>query len=122
MEEPVSVMLPVPKSIVLVLALFVRKFLQVKVLLPNDNDPAVKVKALLIVKFAPNTKFNVEVFTIHCVVMAPAAVVQVPVPEFESKFTTSPEMGFKSVGTPPEVMANCVLPVADHVPVPPTQK
>jgi hypothetical protein len=44
-----------------------------------------------------------------------------PVPELASKLTVSALVGFKAVGTPPEVTANCVFPVPPHVPEPPTQ-
>jgi hypothetical protein len=114
-------MFPVPNATDRALLLLELKIWQVRTVLFKLRLPSVKVKVPDIVRFAPNVKPSVEVFKVTTAAAAPLAVVQVPVPDNESKITVSTEVGFKTVATPPEVIANCVLPVADQVPVPPTQ-
>jgi hypothetical protein len=118
----VTVILPTPNAIDLALALFELKIKQVSVFPAKFKAPSVKVNVLTIERFAPSVKPKVEVFKVTVEAVASPDVVQVPVPELESKVTVSAVVGFNTVGTPPEVIANCVLPVADQVPVPPTQK
>jgi hypothetical protein len=118
---PVSVMLPVPKAMVLVLLLFVPKAEQVKAKLPKLKVPWVKVKTPDIVCAAPSVKPNVSLFNVAVAQADPAAVVQVPVPDAESNITVSVLLGAAIPGKPPEVKAQFAVALASQVPSPPTQ-
>jgi hypothetical protein len=83
--------------------------------------PAVKVKLLDIVRFAPSSNVNVEVLKEIVVQIAPDAVVHVPVPDAESKITASAATGAEAPPAPPDVADQFVVVTASQVPEPPTQ-
>jgi hypothetical protein len=119
-------MLPVPKASTRVLLLF-------ELNNPVDNVKVLSVKVPAVSVQVPAAVHSVGlpdndklISDLLIVVLKDTAVdVQVTVaavPELASKVTVSAFVGFKRVATPPEVIANCVLPVPLQVPVPPTQK
>jgi hypothetical protein len=71
--------------------------------------------------FAPSTTGNVEVLIVSVEQVAPAAVVQVPVPDAESKMTASLAVGTEAPGAPPDVADQFRTFIVFHVPEPPTQ-
>jgi hypothetical protein len=119
---PVKTILPdVLKLIDLVLAVADEKVVLVKTLLFKFIAPAVNVNAPPNVNDAPRVNVTVEVLKVTDVATAPTAVVQVPVPELESKVTVSAATGAEAPDAPPEVEAQFAVLLASHVPVPPTQ-
>jgi hypothetical protein len=103
------------------LALLELKMLQVKVLLPSDKAPNVKVKVPDIVWFAPSVKPSVELSKVAIAQADPLAVVQVPVPDAESNITVSVLLGGPLPPAPPDDADQLVVLDASQVPVPPTQ-
>jgi hypothetical protein len=88
----------------------------------RSTVPAVNVRRVAIVRFAPSLSARVLVLTMTFDAAAFAAVVHVPVPDAASKFTVSPEMGGPLPGAPPDKADQLAVLAASHVPSPPTQK
>lgn len=118
---PVTVMLPVPNEILRVLVLLDVKLLQVSANDWSASVPCVWVKVLEIVRLAPSVRPRVALLRVTSVQIAPAAVVQVPVPERLSKVTVSAATGAEAPEAPPDVAAQLAVELASQVPVPPTQ-
>jgi hypothetical protein len=91
------------------------------VLLPRDKVPWVKEKLAAIVKLAPSVKPTVALLSVTAEQTAPLAVVQVPVPEPESKITVSAATGAEAPDAPPVVADQLDVEDASQVPEPPTQ-
>jgi hypothetical protein len=118
---PVSVIAPVPNAMVRVPAPVEAKERLVRVNVCNVSVPDVSVNAPDNVSPAPNVRPTVLLLNATEVQIAPAAVVQVPVPELVSKVTVSAATGADAPEAPPEVAAQFAVELAFHVPVPPTQ-
>jgi hypothetical protein len=122
---PVTFMPPVPNAIDLTLELVDAKLRTVSVQLPelpvNDNEPNVRTKVLVMVVLAPSARFKTLLFNVVSLAVAVAVVVHVPVPDNESKITSSTLIGAEAPAAPPEVADQLVVDALSHVPVPPTQ-
>ena len=117
----INVIFPVPKAIDLTLLFEEEKTVQVKLFEFKFNAPNVNVKLPNCVRFAPSVKLRVELFSVVVVQVAPAAVVQVPVPDAESNITVSAATGAEAPLAPPVVADQLAVLLASQVPVPPTQ-
>jgi hypothetical protein len=118
---PVRVMFPVPKSIDLMLLLLEANAVHDSVLVPKLIDPKVNVNGPRTGKLSPRDKDKVELLNATPRHVAPVAVVQVPVPDKESKNAASAEVGAEAPAAPPEVKDQLAVLEASHTPVPPTQ-
>jgi hypothetical protein len=119
---PVNVIFPdVSKSIARVLALFDENTAILKVFEPKIKVPAVRVNVPDMVKLLPKVSVKVALFKVTVVAVAPAAVVQVPVPEFASNIAVSAATGADAPAAPPDVVDQFAVLAASQVPVPPTQ-
>lgn len=124
-DTALTVIFPDPNAIVRAFVLF------------EENKPVVSVKVLSVIVPAVSVQVPAAVHNVGfpdsdklmsallIVVLKDTAVdvtvTVAAVPELASKLTVSAAVGFKTVATPPEVIANCVFPVPLQVPVPPTQ-
>jgi hypothetical protein len=87
----------------------------------SDIVPLVRVKVLVVVKFAPSARSNVALSTVMAVDTDSFDVVTVPLPEFESKIAVSLKVGTDAPPAPPDVVDQNAELALSHVPVPPTQ-
>jgi len=114
-------MLPVPKLMARVFVLLEVNTPHERVNDPSDKVPELSVNVLAIVRPAPKVSPSVLLVKVTVLATAPAAVVQVPVPELASKFTMSVDTGADAPDAPPEVADQLAVEEAFHVPEPPTQ-